>query len=272
MVLYRFFFFLVLLFCLCCQPTQRSSQQTLVASQNLLSDRILFLLGEKAMQQTVLISALANSQRYSTVAGLWPKSVPSSDFLGESILRSKANIVFVTPYSNPNVVALLASSNIKVITLPHLTGFDSFSQAVRIIANTVNLEDEGAQLIKRFEKSLKNYKRPKSGVSVISYADGLTAGNNTFWDDSLTLTGFINVAKERGIVEYQPVTMEQLLRWSPDIIVISCDNHCEQTKERFQNLPEIKKLFKGKVRAVPSRLLSVADDTVIELLKELHSW
>lgn len=272
MILYRFFFFLVLLFCLGCQPTQRSSQQTLVASQNLLSDRILFLLGEKAMQQTVLVSALANSTRYSTVAGLWPESVPSSDFLGESILRSKANIVFVTPYSNPNVVALLESSNIKVITLPHLTGFESFSEAVRIIANTVNMEDEGAQLIKKFEKSLKKYKRPRSGISVISYADGLTAGNNTFWSDSITLAGFTNVAKEQGIVEYQPVTMEQLLRWSPDIIVISCDNHCEQTRERFQNLPEIKKLFKGKIKAVPSKLLSVADDTVIELLKELHSW
>lgn len=224
------------------------------------------------MQQTVLVSALANSKRYSTVAGLWPESMPSSDFLGESILRSEANVVFVTPYSNPNVVALLESSDIELVTLPRLTGFESFSQAVRIIAETINMKNRGAQLIKKFEKRLKEYKRPKSGITVISYADGLTAGKNTFWDDSLSLAGYTNLAKEQGIVEYQPLSIEQLLRWSPDIIVINCDSQCAETKERFQSLPGVKEIFKGKIKTLPSKLLSVADDTVIDLLEEMHSW
>ena len=272
MVLYRFFFLTFILFCLSCKPVKVGNKETLVASQNLLSDRILYLLGEKAMKQTVLVSALADSQRYSTVAGLWSDSVPRSDFLGESILRSKANLVFVTPYSNPNVVKLLKSSDLKVVTLPFLRGFDSFSESVDIIAKNVNLEKDGKRLIKKFEEMLSKYKKPKSSITVLSYVDGLTAGKNTFWDDSLSLTGYRNLAAEKGVIEYQPLTVEQLLRWSPDIIVINCDLDCKAAKEKFERLPGVKQIFKGTIKALSSKKLSVADDTVFDLLEEIQSW
>lgn len=268
---YRALFLTIFLCVIQCNPKPAQKINELVASQSLLSDRILYLLGEPAQKRTVIISALADSEQYSTVQGLWPSSAQRSDLLGEAILRSKAATVFVTPYSNPSVVALLQSSNIKVIELPGITGFESFKKAVDVIGSELNLQNKSKQVNQDFENSIDQFRSIPRNLTMFAYLDGFTAGSKTVLHDAMEVTGYTNAAAKAGIIGFKKVGIEQFLRWDADFVLLPCKPNCKQAQENFLKLPAVKDTFRGTVVAVADKKLNAVDDTVIQLLGELQA-
>ena len=88
------------------------------------------------------------------------------------------------------------------------------------------MRKEGEALLLRFEKRLRviQQKQPKTTrkFTAISYIHGYTMGKNTVLHDTIVTAGLENLAATQGLVGSQPLSMERLLVWQPDIILTSC--------------------------------------------------
>lgn len=213
-----------------------------IASRTVLSDEILWALGDEVHARVVGISPMADDPRYSGVAGRWPTSMPRLGHNPEELLASGAELVIVASFSNAEYRAAIAD-HAELLVLDDFSGFAAYLDNLARIGAAVGAEPDALAAVReRFEtrRAALEAARPPADArpSVIAWEAGHVPGAETTFDDIATCAGFTNLAATQGLVGHQRLDAEQLVAWDPAWIVIGCgEQPCREAIEQFAAQP-----------------------------------
>lgn len=172
----------------------------------------------------------------------------------EELVSKKPDIVFI-PSGDPNVDKL-TKMGLPVVQLS-FTDFESMKKcftltgeilggdAVEKAKNYNSYLDSKLNMLKDVTTKIPENQKPK--VLHLSNADPFKAdGNSTIINDWIEVAGGINVAKDvKG--NRQTVSMEQILKWNPDIIIVSENIKSIDKITKDERLKDVSAVKNGKV-------------------------
>lgn len=155
--------------------------------------------------------------------------------------------------------------------------FDDVLRSIGHISQVVDREKEGMGIIQgmkrrrqRVVELTQGLRRPKAFLQ-IGEAPIVTVGKNSFGDDLIRLAGGENIAgKEKEM--YPRLGMEEILKRSPEIIIISSMNpkgdyqKILQEWSRWKTIPAVKN---GRIHLIDSDLVDRPSPRIIEGLEEI---
>lgn len=235
---------LVLLAACSREPTQPEADSIpqRIASRTVLSDEVLWALGESVQTRVVGLSPMVDDPRYSSVVDRWPSSVPRLGRNPEELLATGADLVILASFSDAEYRAAIAEHT-RLLVLEDFSGFAAYLANLEQIGMAVGAEPESiAALRRRFEhrRAELEAKRPPASErpTVLAWDYGNVPGKATSFDDEATTAGFRNLASERGLVGHQRVDTEQLIAWDPEWLVIGCgEQPCERARAAWIEQP-----------------------------------
>jgi iron complex transport system substrate-binding protein len=247
-----------------------------IVSQTVDSDEILWALGEDVRARVVGVSKMADDRRYSTVAGVWPETVPRIAGTSEAMIAARPDLVFVAQFTAAETMALLEHAKIHTVVMDGYDGFEDYRDRVRAIATAVGNRAGGDAVVADFDRRLAAASAPASPdpPTIISYVEGNVPGKGTTFDEEAAAAGFRNLPAQHGIEGHQRVSLEQIVVWNPDYIVVHCADDCATRADEFATGPGIastKAAGEGHVLAIESNLLLATGSTMPELVARLRA-
>jgi len=149
-------------------------------------------------------------------------------------------------------VVMLPNESLEGLkTTVRMTGIVLGERESRVAAEYIRYLDENIQKVTQITSKLAQSERPKvlhtatSGILTID-------GRRSVIDDWINVAGGVNAADVVGVG--RPVTMEQVVVWNPDVIIVGTAPN-QQNRQAILDDPrwrEIKAVRDGKVFANPS--------------------
>jgi iron complex transport system substrate-binding protein len=247
-----------------------------IVSQTVLSDEILWELGESVRSRVVAVSRMADDRRYSPVADAWPAAVPRVGGTAESVLAVGPDLAIVAGFTAAETKKMLERGGVRLLVLDGFDGFEAYRGTIATIGAAIDAPAEAAALRERFDDEIAaiEARRSPSRPRVISWNDGNIAGKGTTFDDAARTAGFGNLASERGIDGHGRIGIETLVAWDPEYLVIPCGEiACAEAERAFAERPGVARMravTEGHVVGVESAILYSAGQTMVELARALQ--
>ena len=248
----------------------------MIASQTILSDEILWSLGDEVRARVVAVSPLVDDPRYSTIASRWPAALPRLPGSSEALLALDPDLVIIASFTSAETRSFLEAQGVKTLYLDGFDGFDDLWRHTREIAAAVRATDAGERLIQAQEAKLAALastvgEGPRTPA--VSWSEGFVAGAQTTFDGIALHAGLTNLAGERGFKGHAAVSVEELVAWDPPMIVIGCEPpRCAEAEREFAARPGIeatRAAREGNVIAIPGAYLSSTGAGMIEAARLL---
>jgi iron complex transport system substrate-binding protein len=195
----------------------------------------------------------------------------------EKITSLKPDLIIATGAGNTrDMVDRLGKLGFQTYVI-YPKNFEDILRSIAHIGQVVNREREARRIIEGMRKRsqrvielTKDLPRPKVFIQ-IGDAPMVTVGKGSFADDLIRLAGGENIAgKEKEV--YPRFGMEEILKRSPEVIVISSMNpkgdyqKIFQEWTRWKTLPAVKN---GRLHLIDSDLLDRPSPRIIDGLEEL---
>ena len=142
----------------------------------------------------------------------------------EELLKFAPDVVLAGTYTAPFTRTMLRRLGYRVVELEPEASVADIERNVRLVAQIVGQVARGEQLVATLHEDVRAIEanRPSQKLAaVIVRPGGFTVGAGSLANELLTLAGFTNVAAERGLDRWGSLSMEALLRSSPDVIVLT---------------------------------------------------
>ncbi len=157
----------------------------------------------------------------------------------------------------PEVLENLKSAGMHVEIVPEGTGAERFADKVTFVADLLDLEERGAQVVAEYNEAVDAVKARAAAMTdapkvlmILSVREGLpiAAGTGTTGGDMIDITGAENVAA--GFEGWKPMTAEAVIAAAPELIVLSTA-HVERMGgiEGVMGMPAIASTPAGKNNA-----------------------
>jgi iron complex transport system substrate-binding protein len=244
-----------------------------IISQTVLSDEVLSALGPEVRARVVGVSRMADDRRYSQVR--WPMDVPRVGATAERLLALDPDLTIVASFTAEETHRMLERAGVPRLTLTGFSTFDDYRRSVRAIGAAVGAEDKGADLVAAFDarlESIEARRPPAPWRTVVSWEDGAVPGSQTTFDDAARSAGLENLAA-RELAGHGRVSMERLVAWDPELIVIACkDEVCDDATARFLERPgaaQTKAGRTGGVLPIAASALYATGSGMLELVQAL---
>ena len=192
-----------------------------VASINLCADQHLLALADP--EQILTVSWLAADPEESLLASEAQRHTLNYG-TAEELLKFEPDVVLAGTYTSPFTRTMLRRLGYRVVELEPEASVADIVRNVRFVAELVDQPARGEQLVATLRERVSAIEanRPRRSLSaVIVRPGGFTVGADSLANELLTLAGFTNVAAERGLDRWGSLSMETLLRSSPDVIVLT---------------------------------------------------
>ncbi|CAH0990542.1 Vitamin B12-binding protein [Sinobacterium norvegicum] len=193
-----------------------------VLSVNLCTDQILLALA--APEQIVAVSTLADDPLLSNYVEQ-AKRYPQVGKDAEQIAGFMPDLILATNYTDPVLSNWLRRFDypIKAYTLPDtLVAVDDY---IVDVAARLGREKSGEKLAEQYNQRLTLIEAVLPPVSVVVIAANLyVAGKGTFPDQILSRMGAVNAAASTLTSGWGYISLEQLLHWQPDYIILQRDS------------------------------------------------
>lgn len=203
-----------------------------VVSQTVGTDELLLALAEPS--QIVALSHLSRDPEYCAVAqeaGKFPQLVQGD---AEAILRHHPDLVLVSSYTRPELLAQLQHSGIKVFRFDRFNSLEEVYAGLRALSDLLGARAKAEALIRTCQgkvaalaERLKGAE-PKRVLAPSVY--GFTAGKDTTFQDLCEHAGALNVAAEAGLIGHAPTPSEAMLAWKVDALVLSREDSFEKIR------------------------------------------
>jgi iron complex transport system substrate-binding protein len=204
---------------------------------------------------------MADDERYTSVAGRWPAAIPRVPTEVERLLALDPDLVMVADFTPIETRELLQSSRVSTLLLSSFTGFESYRSHIRTIAAAVGARHQGEALVQRFDESLQRLRGQKfsSRPTILSWSSGVVAGAGTTFDDQARAAGYEHLAASHGLRGHAQVSLEQVMVWNPDYLVVSCGSRpCDEVERELATAAGFAATTAGRsngIIAIPSRQL-----------------
>jgi iron complex transport system substrate-binding protein len=192
-----------------------------VASINVCADQHLLAIADP--EQILTVSWLAADAEESLLARQ-AKQHTLNYGTAEELLKFAPDVVLAGTYTSPFTRTMLRRLGYRVVELEPEASVADIERNVRLVAEVVGQSARGEQLVAALRERVRAIEanRPaRRPAAVIVRPGGFTVGADSLADDLLTLAGFDNVAAERGLDRWGSLSMEALLRSSPEVIVLT---------------------------------------------------
>lgn len=197
---------------------------------------------------------------------LFPKTVTDQipedvdRFNAEKLFLNKPDIAFVSSYySHPAAIEALRNQGITIATVKSLDSIKSIQEAITLIGNHSQQQEE-AELLNLFIEaallSIDNRRGEHVKALYLSYYSHLTTpSKNTFTYEQLHKLG-IGPECYEGLKDSMTVNQERLLALNPECLIIASLDP-EAVKRKVERDPALQRL-----RAVQERRIYFLDDVV----------
>ena len=186
---------------------------------------------------------------------LWPSGVDDIPIVGgisdpnvEYVLSLKPDLVVFSKLSSRDIVNQFENLGVKTLVFSFQT-IDEVAREMAIIADVCHASDGGRQFISSFSERLANVRklattenasrRPR--VLLLLGVRGLySAGEKSYAGDLIELAGGENLAARTGMA-WPQVSLEGLLEWDPEVILVAIDHGVEGNGDVLQVIEGWKK-------------------------------
>lgn len=149
----------------------------------------------------------------------------------EGVLSLKPDLVIATPDAGtPDALAQLRSSGATLLVVPSENSVDGAEAKIRAIAQALNLEARGEELVRGIEREIDgaqaelnrlqshDNQKPKVLIVIARGQGSLSvSGARTAADEMVRLAGGVNVVT--GYEGYKPLTPEAMVAAAPDVVL-----------------------------------------------------
>ena len=227
--------------------------------------------------------------RYPDQASRLPKVGTFLQPDAEVIARLHPDLVIA--HAGPHQVARqLASLGIRVVTVEPRS-LDSVFATIVEIGRAAGVDDRGDALVQEIRGRLDRVRQsvaartPQKVLLIVgrrpgALADMIGVGRDSYLNDIITLAGGTNILGGPGLPAYPRISMESVLRLSPDVI-IDGGNMGETPEAREAVRATTLALWKaqplaavrsGRVHAVVSDAFVVPGPRVVEVTETMAGW
>ncbi len=196
----------------------------------------------------------------------------------EQILACEPDLVFVAQFTRAEVVKLLLDADLLIVQIEFYNSIDDVKKNIERIAQAVGAETQAQEVILQMNEKLEEIeakiKNIKTRPTVMSYsASGFTSGKDTTIHELIVRAGGRNVAAEHGIMGSQKVSVEKLIEWNPDVILLSSYS---PGKEGFVHelradpaLQTVRAIKNNHIYVIPGKYLTTISQFVVRGVEEV---
>jgi iron complex transport system substrate-binding protein len=192
-----------------------------VASINLCADQHVLALADA--EQILTVSWLAADPEESVFASEARRHELNYG-AAEELLRFAPDVVIAGNYTSPFTRTMLRRLGYRVLELVPEASIADIERNVRLVAEAVGQRDRGERMITAMyaeAQALAASRPPHRLRAVIVRPGGFTVGADSLATELLELAGLRNVAAEHGLDRWGSLSMEALLRSSPEVVVLT---------------------------------------------------
>lgn len=170
------------------------------------------------------VHSLAADPRFSLVAAD-VSGLPLAGAEPEQVIAAAPDLVILDAFTRPETKALLQWAGIPILCPPEPRSFADIAANIRCVGRACHVEATAEALVERMEARLRELAR--RGAELRSFRicslDGAlhTQGRGSTIDAMLAAAGASNLAAERGAGPYRKLTVETILAWQPDGLLIA---------------------------------------------------
>ncbi|MGE3173352.1 MAG: ABC transporter substrate-binding protein [Planctomycetota bacterium] len=253
----------------------RTEPQRIVAASVLSAEELLALdVGDRLAGVTFL----AADGRYSTVAAR-AAALPVVGQTPERLLAARPDLVVLDEFTSADTPLLLGSAGVPVVRTRAVRTFDDVVDNVRLLGWIVG-RDAAAEAIvddlRARRRGLGERAAELRGTAVMNLNGDLdTYGADSLLDAAIGLSGATNLPAARGVGGYQKLSVETVLGWRPDALVVGVEPDApDGAPDWLRQHPGLRLLpcvQDGRVLALPSALLGTTSHRAIEVAERLQA-
>jgi len=269
--------FLLLSGCHRPSPAAAATRPHRIVSVTITGDVLLQALVDSS--RVLAVSALADDSGIHEAAGLFPgKPRIGADL--ERIVSLRPDLVLLGSFHDPAFVDGIRRSGIPFEILDNPNSLAKIRTFLHHASARLGEPARGDSLVRWMDSTLDaahaRAMRCSDHPRVLYWSEGYTAGDFSTIGDLLRLAGTRNAAAELGIHGSEPISVEDVLKLSPDWLLRSGWEAGGKMKPLPQALLDLPAVRAGHVAVVPGKLLlstshhvAFAADSLVRLLHPL---
>src|SRR5580698_5905093 len=175
-------------------------------------------------QDVVAVSQSAYVEEISNVLQRVERYKPAVATDVERVVALDPDLMLVSREGRADYTSLARSSGVPVYRIE--TSFetlDQIEQNIRLVGYMTGQDESAAKEASRFHEAIEKAvsMRPPGSAKprILGLGGSYSYGSETLFQDIVTRLGGINVGAENGIVGYDSVNFEQIVRWDPEWII-----------------------------------------------------
>jgi iron complex transport system substrate-binding protein len=232
----------------------------------------------------VAMSRFSGDPDVSNVAATARRVNVFVDRNAEQILRLEPDIVLSTRYSKTELKSLMRQAGIPYLELTEFRTLEDVEANIRALGEALGEASRAGSLIDEMKRKLRTAGAGTSAArrtwrALYLVPGELTAGTGTTMDELFRYAGLKNAAAAAGIRGHNAISMEQVLRIDPDLIVIgrgyARDANYEQRLLRERLFAPLQAIRKKRILVLPSRhILTTSQfigDGALELSRRVNA-
>jgi iron complex transport system substrate-binding protein len=250
-------------------PTAKPDRIISLAPSN---TEILFALGleEKVVGVTEYCDYPKGALRKEKIGGFQTVNV-------EKVVSLEPDLVFATGGIQKEIVRKLENLGLSVVVLD-AEKVDDILENIMLVGMTTGSEKEAKLLVEDMkqrievvEKAAKKSKKPR--VAYLLWGDPLiVAGNQTFMDDLIRLSGGENVFSN-ALIQYPEISFESLIEMNPEILINGDHSKINKSAlEKDLKWMQISAVKNNRVYTIDADTVSRPGPRIVDALELFSKW
>jgi iron complex transport system substrate-binding protein len=190
-------------------------------------------------QDVLAVSESAYVKDISNVIAQIERFHPTVATDPERVLALDPDLMIVSSNGRADYTSLARSSGVPVYRMQTMfTTLDQVEQNIRLVGYITGQDESAEREAVRFHDAIEKAAalRPANAPKprILGLGGHYSYGKETLFQDIVTRLGGINVGAENGLVGYDSVNFEQIIRWDPEWIIAGASTG--QTKQMLAKL------------------------------------
>jgi iron complex transport system substrate-binding protein len=175
-------------------------------------------------QDVVAVSESAYAEEISNVYRSVQQFKPAVATDPERVVALDPDLMLVSSNGRADYTSLARSSGVPVYRMEtNFETLDQIEQNIRLVGYLTGQDESAAKEASRFHAAIEKAMslRPPGSAKprILGLGGRYSYGSKTLFQDIVTRLGGVNVGAENGLVGYDSVNFEQIVRWDPEWIV-----------------------------------------------------
>lgn len=160
----------------------------------------------------------------------------------EIIYQAKPDLMILASFNDLRFVEQVKRLKIPYVLIRKHDSFQDILMQINLLGELVGEEEKARTVVNKFvtKRDLcKELGKTFEKKKVMTFGvNQYTAGSNTAIGDMIEISNLENISASKGIIGHKKISMEELLAWNPDWIIVESDD------------PNYKTIFLNKMKKV----------------------